>query len=462
MTMAQKSTIFMPYSTTEVLHLNKPTSSKSLNASNIIIFAFFSSFFSRILDTLGFPSPINFLHFITVPLAFSIALSCNKSRSRRQNKIIYLLMILNLVFLFCVIVSTILNNAGIVNAVLAFLLWVEPYLLVIAILCLPTNQQIIRKFSRCIQYALIFHTLLAFVQYYGLHLYLQPGLADNIQGVFYHSGAGHVVGASVALTFGIYFFTTARRVKLSLRFTFLLATFWHVVLADAKQVLLSLIVGAILLIFTKSGKIKKLLKYIFIGCTLGVAFWWCIHNLESFRAFKTWLRPEIYGLNGEATLLKSATFRVVPQYYDSVLNWLFGLGPGHTVDRLGGWMIRQYSELLFPLGATMHEASHNIWTVVGNSWLGNQSSMFSPLFGWAALWGDFGFVGLTVYLSIGVAFYSLVCINDIAKFIIFSVFAIGWIFSQMQEPAYMLTIAVLLGLNWHEARLTGNNQRRHF
>ena len=76
--------------------------------------------------------------------------------------------------------------------------------------------------------------------------------------------------------------------------------------------------------------------------------------------------------------------------------------------------------------------------------------MFSPMFGWAAIWGDFGLVGLAVYLSLGIALYALVCTNDISKFMLFSVFVVGWVFTQMQEPAYMLTISVLLGLNWHE------------
>ncbi|MDJ0592953.1 MAG: hypothetical protein QNJ72_23670 [Pleurocapsa sp. MO_226.B13] len=427
---------------------------KYFRTSTIIIIAFLSAFFPRVLNTLGAPSPINFLHFFTVAVTFCVALTTTGIRNRSQISTIYLLNALIAVFLCCILISSIVNDAGIVNGILAFLLWIEPFLLIISILCLPNHEEILGRIRKCIVYSLFFHTFLAFVQHYILNLQHLSGLEDNIQGVFYRSGGGHVVGASVALTFGIYFLVTAKQVKIPLRILFLAAAFWHMILADAKQVLLSLIVGGILLLLVKFKNIIEALKYVFVFLLLAYVLFWCIQNLEAFSAFNTWIRPEIYGPDGEATLLKSATFRIVPTFYESPLNWLFGLGPGHTVDRLGGWMLREYDDLLMPLGATVHPASRAVWHAVGSSWLGNQSSMFSPLFGWAALWGDLGFLGLAAYLGIGLIIYLRICINDVSKFLLFSVVAVGGIFSQMQEPGYMLTIAALLGLNWHEQQIT--------
>ncbi|NJM77903.1 MAG: hypothetical protein HC852_21680, partial [Acaryochloridaceae cyanobacterium RU_4_10] len=83
-----------------------------------------------------------------------------------------------------------------------------------------------------------------------------------------------------------------------------------------------------------------------------LVFYWGIENVEALSAFKTWMRPEIYGPDGEATRLKFAAFRIVPKYFPTSLSWWFGLGPGHTVGRLGGWMLENYWELLSPLGAT--------------------------------------------------------------------------------------------------------------
>lgn len=433
---------------------------KQARTSTIVIIAFFSVLFSRMLDTLGAPSPINFLHFATVPAAFFIALTGTKVKSREQINTIFLLVSLSLVFLCCIIISSILNDAGIINGILSFLLWGEPFLFLTAILCLPTQEKILRRLRKCVTYPLIFHTFLAFVQHYVLKLHRLSGAQDNIQGIFYRSGAGHVVGASVALTFGIYFFVTAKKISIQIRFFFLVATFWQMLLADAKQVLLSLIVGGILLLATKLKDPLEATKYVLGSLLLGIILLWCTQNLSAFSAFNTWIRPEIYGADGEATLLKTAAFRIVPNFYESPLNWLFGLGPGHSVDRLGGWMFREYWDLLGPLGATTHPVSKTIWETISVSWLGNQSSMFSPMFGWAAIWGDLGLVGLMTYIGLGVAVLQRVCIDDLSKIMLFSVVAVGLVFSQMQEPGYMLIIAMLIGLNWHESRIRYTRKRR--
>ncbi|MEO0836702.1 MAG: hypothetical protein AAFY16_12135, partial [Cyanobacteria bacterium J06642_3] len=194
-------------------------------------------------------------------------------------------------------------------------------------------------------------------------------------------------------------------------------------------------------------------KYIVIATILGSIFWWCIVNLPAFDAFNTWIRPEIYGAEGDATLLKTAAFRIIPTHYDSILNWFFGLGPGHSVGRLGGWMLRQYADLLAPLGSTVHPASREVWRAVANSWLGSQSSMFSPLFGWAGIWGDLGFLGLAAYLNLGLVVWQRVCVNDVSKFFLLTVVVFGLIFSQLEEPGYMLSIACIIGIQYQEYRI---------
>lgn len=427
-----------------------------VNSSLIVLAAFFSAFFSRLLDTFGAPSAINFAHFATVPFAFVITLTRTKIKNRNQKESVYIILFLLLLFLSVILTSAMLNSAGMINAILVFLLWAEPFLLLVSILCLPTSQKILKRLQKWVTYSFFFHTLLAFVQHYIFQLHHLSGAQDNIQGVFYRSGAGHVVGASVALTFAIYYVVTASKNPLWLRWLFLLAAFWHMLLADAKQVLLSLLVGATLLLMTKFKNTLEAVKYIVVGAVICGALLWCIQNLEAFRAFNTWMRPEIYGSDGEATLLKSAAFRIIPTFYESSLNWFFGLGPGHSVDRMGGWMLDDYWHLLGPLGATIHPASKGVWRAVGESWLGNQSSMFSPLFGWASLWGDLGFIGLCTYVYMGVTVYKRICVSDLSKFMLFSVFAVGFVFSQMQEPGYMLSVSMLIGLDWHRCQSKNN------
>ncbi|OKH37915.1 hypothetical protein NIES2119_12290 [[Phormidium ambiguum] IAM M-71] len=421
-----------------------------IQLSTLMLFAFSSAFFPRVLSLIKFPSIINLLHLGIVPWACIFTLTKTKVKDRKQIAAIKELSFA-LIFFLCVnLASAILNDAGIINVILNYLLLCEHFLLLLTIISLPLTPEKLIGVRAYIIFASITNTVFAYVQRYVLNLHLRRGLEDNIKGVFIGQGAGHVVGSSVALTFGVYYFFTAKNIPIWIRSAMLLATFWHMNMADAKQVLLSFAVGGVLLLFTKFKSIGEALKFLIGGALLGYGFFWCMQNVPAFDAFNTWMRPEIYGPDGEATRLKSVTFRVVPTFYTSFLNPLLGIGPGHTVTRLGGWMLEEYQDLLAPLGPTIHPASKTVWLEVAKSWLGDQSSMFSPLFGWAGIWGDLGLLGLGSFLYIWFVVLRRLCINDISKLFVFTICAFGLVFSQMEEPGYMLHVTTLIGVMWHE------------
>jgi hypothetical protein len=210
------------------------------------------------------------------------------------------------------------------------------------------------------------------------------------------------------------------------------------------------VVGFAILSLSKMKDIKKFLLYVIGTIIFVISFVWAIQNIEALSAFNTWIRPEIYGPDGEATQLKIVGIRIIVNSFHSSLNWWLGLGPGHTIDRLGGWMIRDYSDLLSPLGATRSPVSDAVWVATGKSWLGDQSSMFSPFWSWAAIWGDLGFLGLGAYLYLCSLAWRF-C-DDLSKFLMLTVLVHGFIFTQMQEPGYMLFIACLIGLRLQELR----------
>lgn len=427
-----------------------------LRSSLVALLAFASVFFPRVLDSLGAPSAINFAHFAIVPAALFIVLQKCRIRERQQVLIIQLLLFGCLLLLTVILASTLLNQAGLVNAVLSYLLLGEPFIFLIILTALPLSVPRFLLFQRWIRRFCLFHIFLAMFQQYVLQLHkydfgMEP--EDNIQGVFFLSGAGHVVGTSVSLSFGVYYLFTAKDVPLWFRITIMLLAAWQMIIADGKQVLPALVAGWVLLVVMKLKDIVQLIKYLVSVVVFGGAFYWGMYNIPALHAFTVWMRPELYGPEGEATLLKTAAFRIVPQYYDSFLNWFVGLGPGHTVGRLGGWMLGEYASLLNPLGATRHEASGAVWRAAGDSWLGNQSSMFSPLFGWAGIWGDIGILGILAYFFLAYVVWRYIALDDISKILLLSVFATGLIFSQLEEPAYMLTIAAIVGLRWHEIRM---------
>lgn len=421
-----------------------------IKLSHLVLFGFSSAFFSRVLTLLKFPSIVNLAHLAIIPWVFGFVLLKTKVKDRKQIKIVQELTVAVMLFFTVNIASALLNSAGLINAALNFIFFCEHFLLIIAIFALPLTPDKLIRFRAFIIFSSYTNLIFAYVQKYVLQLHLRPGLEDNIKGVFIGGGAGHVVGASVSLTFGVYYFFAAKKLPIWFRTAIAFATFWHMNISDAKQVILVFGMAGIMLVLTKFQNIVQALQYIIGGSILGYAFFWAIENIEALSAFQTWMRPEIYGPDGEATLLKTATFRVVPTFYESILHPLLGLGPGHTVGRLGGWMLREYDSLLRPLGSTTHPATFEIWNVVGASWLGDQSSMFSPLFGWAGIWGDVGWLGLISFLYIWWVVWRRLCVDDVSRFIALCPIAFGLIFTQMEEPGYMLYVGMILGLRWQE------------
>lgn len=436
-----------------------------IQSSTLLLLAFASVFFPRLLDTLGAPSLVNFFHFFVVPFAFIVALFQTRTKNRNQISISKEILCGLLILLGVMFASALLNKAGFINVVLNYFLLAEPLMFLLGIICIPMSPTSFERFKGWIVKFCCFHVFLALAQKILLSVGILRATTmsvpeDNIQGVFYLSGSGHVVGASVSISFGIYYFISAKNNPMWMRASVLFAAFLQLLFADAKQVLLVCLVSWAVLILLQVKDVGKTLQYLIAAIVFGCVFWWCVENIELFRAFKTWMRPEIYGPDGEATLLKTASIRIIISHFESPLNWLLGLGPGHTVGRLGGWMFPKYSDLLAPLGATIHPSSEQVWDYVWSSWLGPASSMFSPLFGWAAIWGNIGFLGLGAYLYLGSIVWRRIGVDDFSKFSVLNVIVNGFIFSQMEEPAYMLVVAGLIALQWQERQITKTLKQR--
>lgn len=423
--------------------------------STLILLAFGSAFFPRCLEAIGFPSPINFVHFFIIPITCCVVLLTSRNHSREQVSIVGRLLTGLLIFAIAVVASAFYNEAGLINAFLSYLLLTEPFILLLAMVSLPLSKDAFKKLRQWLFYFFGFHLLLVYIQKYLLqvdtwgHLGLAP--PDRIQGVFFLSGSGHVVGGSVSLTFAIYCLLAAKFLPFWLRVLIAGAGFGHIILADAKQVLLVFIIAGIVLFLLNLKDIVLLIKYLTGGTIFGYTFLWCVNNLPAFGAYKTWADPELYSPNGQATLVKTTAFRVIPLHYESPLNFWLGLGPGHTVSRLGGWMVYQYQSLLEPLGVTIHQASSDVWREAGSFYIASRSSLFSPLFGWAGIWGDLGLLGLAAYLYLAWLVWHHICLEDFSKFLLLTVFFFGLIMSQMEEPGYMLSVAALIGLQWQES-----------
>lgn len=438
----------------------KPKAKVDLKNSLLILIAFATAFFPRILHAIGFPSVIDFLHFGIVPLATGIVLFTSKTKDRTQIAIAWEIIYGLLLMFGMMTLSALINHAGVVNLFLEFLLFAEPLMLLIAIACTPISPANLAKLKRWLIIFSIINLVLALAQFFllsaGIMHVQKMSLPDEVQGVFYLTGAGNYVSCTVSMNVAIYLLITAKKIPLWIRLFGLLTAFYQVLASDSKQVFLTLLLGWLLLLLTNASKFQKFLKYLIIISIALFAIIWSIDNLniEGFEAYRYWAsRTELYGPHGVAITTKTAAIPIILSYCKSPLNLLFGLGPGHTVGRLGGWFIPENLPLLRHVGVTVHPVSAAVWDAAYGSWLFLESSMFSPLFDWIGLLGDIGIIGLGSYLYIAWIMWRRLCRDDFSKYLVLCAAIFGFILTQMEEPGYMLSVAILVGVQWHEQRI---------
>jgi len=427
--------------------------------TTLIIVAFSVAFYSRIVCTVTrLPSALNHLHFLVVPLVAIIILMTAKPKDKQQIEIVQILFVGLLILFGLMIASALINGAGVVNAIFLFMMLGGPFILLLSIIALPMSEKSFERFRKWIITASFANMVLAFVQWPLLvsGRITADGLdaTDGMSGVFFPSGAGNYVSTTVSAYFSLYYLTFAKAAPLWLRIVTILGALWQLQLSDSKQVLFVLFCGGGLLILANIQNGGKALAYTILMIVLVAVFYWCIQNIDAFAAFKVYLDKDgIYEPDGEATRIKPIAFGIIVSHYSSPLNWLFGLGPGHTVGRLGGWLLEENWSILGPLGATLHAASEQVLQEYYNSWLALESTFYSPMFGWAGIWGDLGLLGLGTYLFIAYIIWRYLCFDNFSKFLLLSTAVFGFIFTQMEEPAYMLYTTSLIALRWQEHKI---------
>ncbi|MEM8501864.1 MAG: hypothetical protein AAF716_01775 [Cyanobacteria bacterium P01_D01_bin.1] len=434
---------------------------KGIDNSRLILLGFATAFFPRLLSSFGAPSVINFAHFGVIPVVVAIALITTRTRDFKRRAIVSTLLLYLLALFTCYLASTLLNNAGIVNIVLQFLFTAEPFLLLAGIIAVPIRQERLQRFRYWLLGFVLFNFLLAIAQSIlipaGIYPKPQGGtIQDNITGVFGGGGgsAANYVSCTVSLYFSVYFLGHFKHLSVWARYLPLVGALYQTQVSDSKQVFLALAVGWGLMALTKTENPTKLLSYALTGIVFIIGFSWALQNLNTpfLAPYQNWTNRSIWGWDGLAAQTKFAAFRIIPSHYETPLNWLFGLGPGHSVSRLGGWVFRDYETLLLPLGGTVHPASAEVFQVVRTSYLPQESTVYFPLFTWAGIWGDSGFVGLAIYIALAAFVWTQVCVDDLGRFMLLSTACFGLILTQMEEPGHMLTVSCLLGLRWQEHR----------
>ena len=438
--------------------------SAGLDHTTLIIIAFSTVFYSRIFCAVtGAPSILNLAHFAVVPLVSWLIFTAPSSPKRSQPAIAPALTsgIISLGIL--ILLSAAWNSAGLINAIVDFMMLGEPFIFLLAIVWVPMSVKSVNRLRSWLIGSATINFLLAAAQKPLIDLgYIQAGEfngTDGCGGVFFVSGAGNYVSASVSAAVALYIISRQKLFPLWTRLAAGLAAFWQLLFSDSKQLLLAYLAAWLLLIALSLKDIGKTIRLLGSATVFILVFLWCIENVEVFKPFTAWARPELYGINGLAWYAKFYGVRLIYSNYGLPLDWLFGLGPGHTISRLGAWFLRDYWSLLGPLGATTHPISEQVMAFTKTNWLVYSSSLFNPIFGWAGIWGDLGIFGLGAYLYIDYLVWRYCGFIDGIKITMLAVFVMGFIFTQMEEPGYMLSIASLVGLQSQEVLSKRKNHK---
>jgi hypothetical protein len=452
------------------MYLHPPTTKKPkkkgwIDNTSLIILAFSVVFYSRIFCAITrAPSILNLAHFAVVPFVLGVVLFTSRAKDRKQINIAYSFVLGLLIFLVAVLASALWNNTGLINAIVSFMMLCEPFIFLLSIVCIPMSAESITRIKKWLMWSAVINFVLAAFQ----KPLIDAGKlnangfngTDGCGGVFFVSGAGNYVSASVSIAFALYFFTNEKTFPLWMRIAAILAAFWQILFSDSKQLLLGYLIAWGLLVLANAQDFGKSIKLLSAIAIFGYGFLWCVQNLEAFAGFTSWARPELYGLDGYAWYTKFYSVRSIVSHYQSSLDWLFGLGPGHTVSRLGVWFLRDYWSILGPLGATTNPIGQEGMDFCVSSWLCSGSSLFSPIFGWAGIWGDLGLLGVGAYLFLCYLAWQHFGLDDSLKVTLLTVLVMGFIFTQLEEPGFMLSIAFMVGIPWQEQRLKKQTRQR--
>lgn len=419
----------------------------TVKTSSLVMFGLATAFFPRFIAAVGVPSVVNFIHFACISLIFGLTLPRIKTKLRIDISKVILLGLFSLLVL--ITASAYLNNAGLINIVIDFLLLAEPFMLLIAIIGIHMSSADVEKIRFWVMVFAFANLLLALVQYFVLGLRFNP---DDIKGVFLNQGAGHHVGGAVSMTAAVYFFIDSKIRSMWIRILGTVAFMSQVYpLSDSKQVIAVFVASLVILSFTKFKSIAKALQYLTLTVVVVSTVLWVATNVLKLY----WVKLDLIQ---SGFIQKFSVFSVFALSYHSPLNWLFGLGPGHTIGRLG-LLLPDYYEYLQPLGATISPVTEAVQQAGEANWQSavSGSSMWSLTFSWAGIWGDLGLLGLVAYLCLWVFVWYRLCLDDLSKFFVITILMFGAIFNWIEEPGYMLFVASILGMRWQEHQIKTEN-----
>jgi hypothetical protein len=397
---------------------------------------------SRLLVATGVVS--NFANFFHFPLALGVALisaieSTTKSRLKRP------LEVASISLLGVSLVSWLINRGELIRPFLDWLVFVEPLLIVYAIVNMPPDHSKVKALWMLV--LLIPFAQLILAAYQALTL----GLGDPVQGFFVDMGAGAHVAGAVSLMGTLTCVSRALSVeKATSRLSWLLgasALFLVAVGADAKQVIIAFLPALVMLLLISTR--IRLSRAIFALPLLAVLV------LGAFSYYRPLQMVLDWALISRGALGKAQAFSMIAgKLSESGVRWLLGLGPGNSVSRVALMGLETMVKLDSPvrlLGLGPAAVTRELMTQTAANWLYSSSSVWSFVSSWLALLGDLGLAGIGIFLwTFWKLWVSLRARRGwkaaTARAVLLMMIILACLYSWLEEPGFTLIAALIVGL----------------
>ncbi|MGH9957190.1 MAG: hypothetical protein ACREBC_08680, partial [Pyrinomonadaceae bacterium] len=385
--------------------------------TGVVLGVLITVMFARVITAIGVPSIVNFAHLALAPALALLLLIGQPSRPAKKTfrGVLALLAV--------IVLSAVVNEAGPVNAVLEFLILGEPFFFFGAIVCRPWNLEDIRRFRVWLFLIALAHMCLSFLQW---ALMGEQG-PDLVKGLFLGQNGGHHVGGALALSAAVYFFWDNPLKGLWVRLSISLGLAMVAFISDSKTVVGTFLAAVPILGLFKIKRVTVFVKYV-MGSALALLVFFL---LLFFKPLNTGGQLSTLSIRMEH---KWSVFDIIRNSHESRINAAIGLGPGHSASRVAT-IIPDYYDLLRPFGVTRNATTDRIWAETWAHWTTKtHSSAWALTFSWASVWGDLGYLGLLVYLSIWLKLWRISCTDDHTRIIWIAAMMLGGWFTYLEEP----------------------------
>jgi len=326
----------------------------------------------------------------------------------------------------------------------AWVLALEPFLLLVAVLIMPMHPGDRRLLTAVTVTLLCGQLVFSAVQIFG------GSVADSVKGTLLEAGAGHHVSAA-GLVLG-FFLLVGLRVRKAALVCFGIAALVVCVIADAKQVLFLLPLALLVLGVVQSSQTpgSSTLRGLIAGGAMSAVATFAILSYRSSSTALFFIDRTTTNDTGKFAVLSALWHDVT----SNPATFVFGLGPGESVSRFAFLttpdLLKSGSPVAL-LGLHASRGADRFNTIAFGGRFSGQSSFTSAQSSALGVLGDYGVVGMLVFaILIAAILAALYSSRDSLRASAFASWALllplAVIFDWLEQPPFTLSVMILTGL----------------